>query len=232
MERTLCGQVRAVPDDQTVRVSLPRHVYVVLGVFGVLMLGSLATQVILIEDQRTTTDEQLAINARQSARAIPLIDETKPLIERVRDALPAAGRLGREVEQLTKDASPLVNDLRAARADENIRAAGTLAAVLLDADVGNATRAGERLAEELLSADIPRLAGELQSADIPRLASMLLTEVPRTRKTTEDLLRRSLAVQEEALAVIKETLAIARETERHAESVDNKTGGPVPASGG
>lgn len=209
-----------MPDVQIVRVSLPRHVYVVLGVFGVLMLGSLATQVLLIEDQRTTTDEQLAINARQSARAIPLIDETKPLIERVRDALPAAGRLGREVEELTKDASPLVDDLRAARADENIRAAGTLAAVLLDADVGNATRAGGRLAEELLS------------ADIPRLATMLLTEVPRTRKTTEELLRRSVAVQEESLAVIRETLAVARETERHAESVDNKTGGPVPASGG
>jgi hypothetical protein len=209
-----------MPGEAPTRVSLPRHVYVVLGVFGLLMLGTLVGQLMLIEDQRTTTDEQLAINARQSARAIPLIDDTKPLIERIRGALPEAGRLGLKVERLTEDAGPLVDDLRAARADENIRAAGTLAAVLLEADVGAATRDGREL------------AAEIQRADLPRLAAMLLTEFPRTRRTTEDLLRRSLAVQEESLAVIRETLAVAKETERHAESLDNKTGAPVVPPGG
>jgi hypothetical protein len=64
---------------------------------------------------------------------------------------------------------------------------------------------------------------------VPKLAAI----VPEQAR----LLRRSLAVQEETLALIGETLAIAKETERHAESLDNKTGGsgttvvPPPTEG-
>jgi hypothetical protein len=38
-------------------------------------------------------------------------------------------------------------------------------------------------------------------------------------------------VQEETLALLRETLAVAKETDRHAESLNAKTGGPAPTTG-
>src|SRR3712207_382711 len=132
MARTLCGQVPAVSENGVSRVSLPTHVYVLAGVFGALMLGLLGVQLLMIDDQRTTTDQQLAIQARQSARAIPLIDET-------REALPELQRLGERAQELAREAGPLaeelqpaIEDLADADIDRNLRAAGTLAATLLD----------------------------------------------------------------------------------------------------
>jgi hypothetical protein len=261
MGGTLRGQSRAVSENGVSRVSLPTHVYVLAGAFALIMLGLLAAQLIMINDQRTTTDEQLAIQARQSARAIPLLDSTKPLIERVEDALPETKRLGEQAQQLAKEARPVIDELDDAQIDENLRAAGALAASLLDADVGDATRAGRTLAAELLRADLPRMAQYVDAAASEMLyknrlrrllvrGTLVLGDmrqrafVAKTTRAAElapdqfRVLRRSLAVQEETLAIIEETLAVAKEAERHAESLDNKTGGsaasptgtvPVPA---
>jgi hypothetical protein len=157
------------------------------------------------------------------------VPEVARVSEQVRAALPATKRLGGSALELTQEATPLVKELRNARVDENVRAAGKLAATLLAADVGDATRAGRALASELLRAELPRLSNELLRAELPRLTNELLrADVPRIGR----LLRRSvtiqaesLRVQKEALGVIRETLAVAREAERHAESLDNKTGG-------
>lgn len=250
------------------RVSLPTHVYVIAGVFGVTMLALLVVQLIMINDQRTTTDEQLAIQARQSARAIPLIDGTRPLIEEVQGALPEAQRLAERAQELTKEAEPLleelgplIDDLSEAQIDQNLRAAGALAASLLDADVGDATRAGRTLAIEVLRADLPRMAEYVNAAASEllykhRLRRLLVRgttvlgqmrqldfveHTTRAAKLAPDqfaILRQSLkvqsetlAIQKEALAAIQETLAVAKEAERHAESLDNKTGGPAPSGG-
>ena len=83
-----------MPDDRIVRVSLPRGVWAVIALFALLMAANFVAQLLAIEDQRSSLDRQLAINARQSARAIPLIDETRPLIEEVREALPAVAGSG------------------------------------------------------------------------------------------------------------------------------------------
>ncbi len=243
------------------RVSLPTHVYVLAGVFGALMIGLLAVQLLMIQDQRTTTDKQLAIQARQSARAIPLLDATRPLIEDVRAGLPATQRLGERAQELAKQLEPVLDDLDDAQIDENLRAAGALAASLLDADVDDATRAGRALAVEVLRADLPRMAQYVNAAASELLykhrlrrllvrGNLVLGEMrnrhfvehtTRAAKLAPDqyaILRRSLRVQEEtlqiqkeALAAIHETLAVAREAERHAESLDNKTGGPAPGPG-
>lgn len=226
-----------MPDHEIVRVSLPRHVYVLAALFGVLMLGMLVAQWVLMEDQRTTTDEQLEITARQSAQAMPILKAVRPLVTDVDEALPEAGRLGAAAQTLADDAIPLVRELRNARAGENIRAAGSLAAVLLEADVGDATRDARNLAQELLRADMPRLA-EVVRSGLPRATfntERLADFLPEQRR----LLRRSVAVQEEtlavqkrALALIEATLAVAKEAEGHAESLDNKTGGSIPPAGG
>ena len=42
----------------------------------------------------------------------------------------------------------------------------------------------------------------------------------------------TLEMQRRALAAIRETLTIVREVERHAESIDRKTGGSAPTGGG
>ncbi|HEX8122665.1 MAG TPA: hypothetical protein VF549_15510 [Solirubrobacteraceae bacterium] len=256
-------------DHEDRRVSLPTHVYVIAAIFGVLMLGLLAVQLIMINDQRTTTDEQLAIQARQSARAIPLLDDTRTFVDEVSAALPGAKRIGEQARELGQDTStlldaakPLVDDLADAQIDQNLRAAGALAATLLDADVGDATRAGRALAAELLRADLPRLAQYLEAAASELLyknrlrrllvrGSLVLGEmrqrafVPKVARAAElappqfRVLQRSLAVQEqtlaiqkEALAAIQETLAVAKEAERHAESLDNKTGGSAASPTG
>lgn len=250
-----------MPENGVSRVSLPTHVYVLAGVFGTLMIGLLTLQLIMINDQRTTTDEQLAIQARQSARAIPLLDSTRPLVEEVRGALPEAQRLAERAQELTRRAGPLIDDLGDAQIDENLRAAGALAASLLDADVGDATRAGRTLAVEVLRADLPRMAEYVNAAASEllykhRLRRLLVRgttvlgqmrdldfveEATRAAKLAPDqfaVLRRSMRIQEETLAIqreslatIRDTLAVARETERHAESLDNKTGGSAASDG-
>jgi hypothetical protein len=271
ISRTLRGQWRPVPENGVSRVSLPRPVYVVAVLFGVLMLVTLAVQLVMINDQRTTNDKQLAIQARQSARAIPLLDDTRALSEEVRGSLPDAQQLAQRAQELARDAQPLLEDLEPAlddlanaQIDENLRAAGALAATLLNADVGDATRAGRALAVEVLRADLPTMARYVNAASsellykhrLRRLLVRSLTVTGQMRDTDfvrklativpeqARLLRRSVAVQEEtlrtnkrALAAIEETLKVARETERHAESLDNKTGGsgttvvPPPTEG-
>jgi hypothetical protein len=249
MDPTLSGEVPAgVSDPHPTRVSLPRHVYVLAALFAVLMLGLLAFQLVMINDQRTTTDEQLAIQARQSARAIPVLDRTRPLIDQVNDALPETQRLGRDLQALTREARPLVEELDDAQVDENLRAAGALAATLIDADVGDATRAGRALAAELLRADLPlttqyvnALASEfLHKHRLRRLLVRSLRLAPTLQRVVPQqaaLLEESLAVQRELLEVGRRTLEVAREAERHAESLDNKTGGsgtttaPPPTEG-
>jgi hypothetical protein len=42
----------------------------------------------------------------------------------------------------------------------------------------------------------------------------------------------TLALQKEAVAIGREALAVAKEAEKHAESVDRKTGGTFPGPGG
>jgi hypothetical protein len=44
--------------------------------------------------------------------------------------------------------------------------------------------------------------------------------------------QQTLALQQEAVAIGREALAVAKEAEKHAESVDRKTGGTFPGSSG
>jgi hypothetical protein len=145
-----------------------------------------------------------------------------------------------------------VRDLRDAQAGEVARRVGTLAAVLLEADVGITARAARQAAEALVRADpvrtfrdvsavttelqrnrrlrrvlvrTLRISGEAIEQDLVRKLARASTSTTEL----EGIARRLLTTQEEALVAIRQTLEIARETERHAESIDRKTGGTLPA---
>jgi hypothetical protein len=233
--------------DPPARVSFPRGAWIALGLFGLTMIGLLGVQLALIEDQRSTTDRQLKTAVRQANAALPLIEDAQPLVEQLRGDAPAIRRFGRDAARLTKELTPLVRGLNDARADEQLRAAGALARTLLNADVGSTTIAVRRLSANLLSADLPSTAraldGFLRRARDQRLVELsaraaravpqdivpTLDRSLRVQQQAVAALRESLAIQRATLDTARETLAVARQTEQHAESIDRKTGGPVPA---
>jgi hypothetical protein len=221
------------------------------------MLGTLGVQLALIEDQRSSVDRQLRTAVRQANASLPLIEDAQPLVEELRTGAPAVRRLGRDASGLIAETRPLVRELDRARAGEQLEAAGALARALLDAGAPEAARDVRQLTDAVVRADLPRLVdgvealtGELLRQD--RLRRLLvrgndvlgqtraLHTVPKLTEAAElapdqfRVLSESLAVQRQTLSITRELLAVARETERHAESLDAKTGGSplVPPPGG
>ena len=226
----------------TTRVTFPRVAWVAMAIVFTAQIGLLGVQLLLLEDQRTTTDAQLRTAVRQANASLPLIEDAQPLVESLAASRPQVRRLARDTTALLGELTPLARDLNDARADEQLRAAGALAQTLLESDIGATTRATRHLALTLLDADVPAttraLNGFLGRARDHRL-------VERSARAAEvvpqlpSLLRRSVAVQEQTLAIQRETLAIARQTmtaaqqaARSAESLDRKTGGSAPAAPG
>lgn len=218
------------------RMSFTRPAWAALAVLGLLLLGLLATQIALLEDQRTTVDRQLAVAVRQLETVEPVADDARPYLRESRAALPAGRRLVRE-------ATPLVQELRNARASEQLQAAGALARTLLEADIGTTTRQIDR-------ADLPRLSARLTDTldDLGRSRAIAKgAEAAETVPRIEAVLRRSLAVQRQTLVEAYETrqLVVAlrdlgietrdltRDAAEAAKSLDRKTGPSLAtASGG
>ena len=159
--------------------------------------------------------------------AFALLETVKPLAEDARRATPALHRLNRETLELTGALTPLAQDLRNARADEQLRAAGALARTLLGAELPEMAAQVrtflDRTSDERLVEKSARAAEAVPGDVVP-----LLRRSVGVQQQTLTAQREGLAVQRETLALIRETLGIARETERHAESIDRKTGGSPP----
>ena len=213
------------------RISFTRGAWIAFGAFALLQVGLLGVQVTMLEDQRSTVDRQLETAVRQSERAIPLMETVKPLAEEARGAGPALRRLNGETLELTDALTPLAKDLRNARADEQLRAAGALARTLLGAELPEMAAQVrsflERMGEERVVEKSARAAEAVPGDVVP-----LLRRSVSVQEQTLAAQREGLAVQREALALIRETLTVARETERHAESIDRKTGGSPPVAAG
>lgn len=233
------------PPSQPTSITFSRGTWVALSLFGVLMLGALCGQLLLIEDQRTTTDRQLKTAVRQANRAIPLLDQTRPLVDQTTQALPAIRRLGRDTQTLLGELTPLSRDLNAARAPEQLQAAGALARNLLAADAPEQLQAAGALARTLLDADVGEMARAIQRADLPGLATDLRavsSELLRQQRLRRLLVRstavlgevrarhliakssvaaesvpRMEAILRESREIQRETLAIAEATRKAAE---------------
>jgi hypothetical protein len=237
------------PTPEPIQITFSRGTWLALIAFALIMFAGIITQLLLIEDQRSTNDRQLKTIVRQSSRSIPLLDKTRPLVDQTTQGLPAIRRLGRDTQGLLGDLRPLTRDLRDARAPEQLQAAGALARTLLDADVGEMARAVQR-------ADLPNLAtdlravssellrqqrlrrllvrsnavlGEVRARHLIEKSSVAAESVPRM----ETILRESLQIQRETLEIAQQTQRAAERAARSAESIDRKTGPSLaPTSGG
>jgi hypothetical protein len=242
-------------DREPARVSLPRTVWVAVGVVVALQLGTLGSQLVLQSRQLDAIETQRDIAERQLRETLLLARDTRPLAREQREELPRTQRTLERVDALAREATPLARELRDARAGDAAQAARALAVELLRADVPEASRAVRALSTSLLRADLPAAAASLQRT-LPALAQVgdellrrrrLRRLLVRTLRISgevieQDLVRRTaraadatvettgvtrelLAIQREALAAIRETLVVVREAERHVESIDRRTGG-------
>ena len=200
-------------------VVVGRPLLVAAGVVSLLLLGLLATQVVLLTDQLRTIRTQRSIAQQQAARAFPLLDAVRPLAGDARGSLPALRSGARRLDGLVRGATPLVAELRAADAPGAARATIALASMLLRARIG-ATAAGLRRITPLLA------AAAASAVELEGLTRRSLG----VQGDSLAIQRRSLAVQKTTLALLRTSLGIQRETLTHAESIDRKTGPAPPAT--
>ncbi|MEA2677771.1 MAG: hypothetical protein QOJ81_1912 [Chloroflexota bacterium] len=218
--------------DTPVRVSFPRGVWAALAVVGLLQVGGILTQLVVVEDQRRTVRDQREIAERQRSDAEPLVDQAKPLVRAALEGLPETRRLGRELSHLTREATPVAAELKRAPLASAIRGGSDLAFALLSADLPRTLRSAGWVSGELLHRQRLRrllrrsltMLAEVRGERLVSKAARAAEMAPRMLAIQTRLLR----IQTRTLDRIETMLAVARETERHAESIDRKTGGELP----
>lgn len=155
------------------RLSIPRPVWLFVGAGWLTVVAMLGVQLGMLEDQRSTVDNQLEVAVTQLREVQPLIRAARPVVADADADRPAARRLTRRSLALTAEATPLVRDLNAAGAGRQLATVGGLAATLRDADAAGSLTAARRLSNSLLGADAGRslttvraLADVLLRADV------------------------------------------------------------------
>jgi hypothetical protein len=176
----------------------------------------LAAQIVLLVMQLGVLRNSHAHIVAQDAKARELLDTTRPV---ARDAGP-----------LIKDARGLVKPIKQ-QGGQIVRATDVLPGLALAArqlisDSAPLIDAANRLVSEALRRDVISTA-ERTAADVDKSV--------RIQQETLEIQRRAISVQErtlraqlEGLRIQREGVAVARETLKHAESIDRKTGGPLP----
>ena len=218
-------------EPRTVQITVPRWAGVAVAFFGIAMIGLLATQIVLLEDQRETVNTQRAIAQRQIHEALPVLEGAQPLVRDLRSAQPWLQAAGLRLDGLSRQATPLVTELRAARAGDAARATIALADDLLHAHIGRATQSVVRIAS--VTDDLRGALQETRDRDLLRRAAVAADAVPKIKRMQREALRlqrATLAIQRQSHAILQESLTIQRSTAEHAESLDRKTGGPAPAA--
>lgn len=196
-------------------VTLSRGLKIALALFGLLMLALLGGQFVTIVQQRAINAEQRNIARIQRDRARPVLQDSRVLMQRAREAFTP-------LQQGAARADELIRGLDRADAPAAIAAAGDVATDLAERD---------RLVQMVdglnaLLADLAR-RGTVKDVDrVTRIAAELLDLQRRAYDTN----RRSLGVQRRTEAMFRESLAIQRELLVHARSLDRKTGGPAPGA--
>jgi hypothetical protein len=150
-------------------------VWLFAGAGWLTVVAMLGVQLGMLEDQRSTVDNQLEVAVTQLREVQPLIRAAKPVVAEADADRPAARRLTRRSLALTEEATPLLRELRATGAARQLASAGGLAASLQDADAAGSLTATRRLADSLLAADAGRsleaarrLSNSLLGADAGR----------------------------------------------------------------
>jgi hypothetical protein len=166
----------------------PRALWIALGLFGLLSLALLVTQIVLLRAQLDTVKDQRAIAARQEDRARPVLEGIRPLVGDARAAAPDIARLGRRAGRLMDVATPL-------------------AAELARADLGDTTRTVAR--------DVNAMAAMVDALlALQRDVTTLQRDVVAMQRDTLALQRESVGLQRASLAVQRSTEAHAASVDR------------------
>lgn len=218
------------PDKPRREATLPPLAWtglIVAGVVLVLMLAALVMLIAILQDSRDhirAQDAKTAILLAKVRAAEPATskaaDAGLPLLEAAR---PVVGKVGRAIGPLTRSGGQIAFAIRQLPA--LTRTTEALAAVALPllgdikrADVARAIAATEDLIDQVRANDLVDVAARA-GRDTPRLMQRLLEVQLATLKVQ----RRSLDAQLRSLDVQRQTLS-------HAESIDRKTGGTLPAA--
>ncbi|MFL5845438.1 MAG: hypothetical protein ACJ762_12140 [Solirubrobacteraceae bacterium] len=200
-------------EPRTITLTLRSWILVGLALtVGTLLL---AGQLVFIIQQRGIVDDQRHIALRQENRTKAVLEDADAFLPSREDALAAAREAGDALGELRR----------------------VLRQVLDKDAVGVTTRALEQ-APQLLDAVDHAVAVLDRTYATLRASLGTQRESLDVQRRTLDLLERSYSVQRDVASIAGQTrdittqlLQIARETLRHTESIDNKTGGPLPAGG-
>lgn len=193
----------------SVRLSLPRWLWIVVVAGYLPVLGLLVVLVVLLEDSRQTTDGRLAVSVERLERAtLPLATEVTPAARAANADRPAARRLSARTLELTRQVTPLARDLRVAQPGRQLQTIATLATDLSARDAGTQLQKAGALSDNLLSVNAGgqiRRSGQLADTllgagvggavgDVRRLSTLLassnLPATARSVKATADELGR------------------------------------------
>jgi hypothetical protein len=214
---------------------------IVAGVLLVLMVAGIAIQIAILQDSRghiQAQDAKASLLLRQARAAAPATRDAVPLI---RDARPLVRKLSSAIGPLMGSGSSLAETTQ--RLPTLVRTvqvlAGTALPVLADvarANVSRALSAGTSVAKGVLYRDrLTRaldatndLLAEVRAADLVDVTAEAGRDTPRLMRRLLRIQLVTLEVQKRSLETQLATLDIQRQALVHIESIDRKTGGPVP----
>jgi hypothetical protein len=234
----------SAPPSPRVRPSL--HPLAAAGLIGagvmlLLLVVGIAVLIVILQDSRDhirAQDEKTAVLLRSLRAATPTARQVPPLIAETRPVVRALGRAIRPAnEALAATADATVRLPALVRTTETLARFGVpVLAALGQVNLAHVLRAGGTVAESVLQRD--RLVAALDSANevLAQVRDENLVPVAAdAARQTPRLMRRLLRVQLDTLTTQKrslrtqlKTLDIQRQALVHIESIDRKTGGPVP----
>jgi hypothetical protein len=200
------------------------------GVLLMLMVVGIAIQIAILENSRDhmrAQDKKSALLLRRAEAAAPAAQQAVPLI---RDARPLVRKLRRAIRGLSGSGTSI--ESATARLPAIARAVQALAQFALPAlDAASAVSAQvlhrDRLARALDAAN--ELLAEVSATDLVEISARAGRQVPRLTRRLIKIQLATLRTQRRSLTTQLKTLGIQRKALVHIESIDRKTGGPVPA---
>jgi hypothetical protein len=225
------------------------HPLVAAGLIGaglmlVLLVIGIAVLIVILKDSRDhirAQDAKTAVllkglrAASPTARQVPpLIDEARPVVRALGDALPRGGKalgakaeaakrlpgLIRTAEGLARLSVPVLSTLGQVNLARILLAGGTVADALLYRN--RFSRAID---------ETNHLLAEVRDENLIPVAANAARETPRLIRRLLRIQLKTLKTQRASLGTQRRTLEIQRQALVHIESIDRKTGGPVPPPG-
>jgi hypothetical protein len=225
------------------------HPLVAAGLIGaglmlVLLVIGIAVLIVILKDSRDhirAQDAKTAVllkglrAASPTARQVPpLIDEARPVVRALGDALPRGGKalgataeaakrlpgLIRTTEGLARLSVPVLSTLGQVNLARILLAGGTVADALLYRN--RFSRAID---------ETNHLLAEVRDENLIPVAANAARETPRLIRRLLRIQLKTLKTQRASLGTQRRTLEIQRQALVHIESIDRKTGGPVPPPG-